>query len=87
MSAKPDLPGLLDEITQPRLRVVAPPGADLSLLKHFAGLEDPRVQRTRRHELPAILLIAFCAVLGGAETPSLPSRPSATPSSTGSTAS
>src|ERR1700733_739395 len=49
--------------------ITSPPSnVDLSLLKHFADLKDPRVMRTRRHELPDILVIAFCAVLGGADS-------------------
>jgi predicted transposase YbfD/YdcC len=70
MSAKANLPPLPDDRDQTaERRVVAPAcGADeLSLLQHFAGLKDPRVQRTRRHELSAVLFIAFCAVLGGAD--------------------
>lgn len=33
----------------------------------FAGVTDPRVERTRRHLLCDILLIALCATLAGAE--------------------
>lgn len=33
----------------------------------FAGVNDPRVERTRRHLLCDILLIALCATLAGAE--------------------
>ncbi|HTH47219.1 MAG TPA: ISAs1 family transposase [Candidatus Limnocylindria bacterium] len=34
---------------------------------HFADLEDPRIDRTRRHELLDIVVIAVCAVICGAE--------------------
>ena len=34
---------------------------------HFSELADPRIARTRRHLLMEILVIAFCAVLCGAE--------------------
>ncbi len=33
----------------------------------FAGVTDPRVERTRRHLLCDILLIALCATMAGAE--------------------
>lgn len=36
-------------------------------VQHFAALADPRIQRTRRHLFLEILVIAFCAVLCGAE--------------------
>lgn len=44
--------------------------ADLSvtIARLFDGLEDPRVNRTRRHKLEDILMIALVAILGGAET-------------------
>ena len=37
-----------------------------SLLKYFAKLRDPRVERTREHLLEEILLIAIAAILSGA---------------------
>lgn len=39
-----------------------------SLLEHFAGLTDPRRERTRRHPLLSIIAIAICAVVAGAES-------------------
>jgi hypothetical protein len=39
-----------------------------SLLAHFAALEDPRVERTKRHPLVNIVTIAVAAVICGAET-------------------
>jgi predicted transposase YbfD/YdcC len=39
----------------------------LSLLASFADLPDPRVERTKRHALSDLLLIALCALLSGAE--------------------
>jgi predicted transposase YbfD/YdcC len=39
-----------------------------SIAAHFADLEDPRVERTKRHSLGAILLIALCAVICGADS-------------------
>jgi len=42
--------------------------ASLPLLAHFARLDDPRVERTKRHPLVNILAIAISAVICGAET-------------------
>ena len=39
----------------------------MSLAAHFAALPDPRVRRTRRHELTAILVMTVCAVICGAD--------------------
>jgi predicted transposase YbfD/YdcC len=39
-----------------------------SLADHFADLPDPRVERTRKHRLDDILVIALCAILCGATT-------------------
>ena len=41
---------------------------DLSLLHHFARLTDPRTVRTCRHPLTDVLVIALCAVPGGADS-------------------
>lgn len=38
------------------------------LLAHFAALDDPRVERTRRHALLDIVAIAICAVICGADS-------------------
>jgi predicted transposase YbfD/YdcC len=38
-----------------------------SIAKHFANLEDPRIDRTKRHSLLDILVIAICAVICGAD--------------------
>jgi predicted transposase YbfD/YdcC len=39
-----------------------------SLIEHFKDLPDPRVDRTREHDLIDILVIAVCALLCAAET-------------------
>ena len=39
-----------------------------TILDHFAELEDPRVERTRRHKLVDILAIAICATICGADS-------------------
>jgi predicted transposase YbfD/YdcC len=39
-----------------------------NIREHFSGLEDPRVDRTKRHMLMDILVIAICGVVCGAET-------------------
>lgn len=38
-----------------------------SMIQHFAVLQDPRIDRTKQHLLLDIVVIAFCAVLCGAE--------------------
>ncbi len=38
-----------------------------SLLEHFADLTDPRVERTKLHQLLDVLVIAMCATICGAE--------------------
>ncbi len=42
--------------------------AFLPLTQHFAGLDDPRVERTKLHRLLDIVAIALCAVIAGAES-------------------
>ena len=37
------------------------------ILRHFAGLRDPRAARTRRYALQHVLAMALCAVLMGAD--------------------
>src|SRR5271163_1414196 len=37
-----------------------------SFAMQFAALEDPRMERTRRHQLLDIVFIALCAVVSGA---------------------
>jgi hypothetical protein len=39
-----------------------------TLLEHFAALEDPRVERARAHSLLALVTIALCGVLCGADS-------------------
>lgn len=38
-----------------------------SIDKHFANIEDPRIDRTKLHKLLDILVIAICAVICGAD--------------------
>jgi predicted transposase YbfD/YdcC len=40
----------------------------LSIIGHLEGLPDPRLDRTRRHDLLDVVVIAVCAVLCAAET-------------------
>jgi predicted transposase YbfD/YdcC len=44
------------------------PDQELSLAHHFAGLTDPRVDRTKLHGLLDIVTIAICAVVAGADS-------------------
>ena len=39
----------------------------ISIWSHFSSLADPRVERTRQHSLHDILVIAICAIIGGAD--------------------
>ncbi len=41
---------------------------DLSFAHHFAELTDPRIDRSRLHELLDIVAVAICAVVAGAES-------------------
>lgn len=41
---------------------------DITINEHFADLEDPRVDRTKLHQLLDIMIIAICAVICGADT-------------------
>src|SRR3954463_11635682 len=41
---------------------------DLSIAHHFADLTDPRIDRSRLHELLDIVAIAICAVVAGADS-------------------
>lgn len=40
----------------------------VSLFHHFSCVEDPRIERNKRHLLLDILTIAICAAIGGADT-------------------
>jgi len=42
-------------------------GRSLAMASHFEELEDPRVERTRKHSLVDILCLSICAVIAGAE--------------------
>ena len=44
------------------------PHPPLSLITHFQNLPDPRVKRTKAHELMDLLVIAICTLLCGGET-------------------
>jgi predicted transposase YbfD/YdcC len=44
------------------------PAVKRSLLEHFQGMDDPRINRTRGHELIDILVIAICTLLCGGES-------------------
>jgi hypothetical protein len=41
---------------------------DFSLISHLMIIDDPRIDRTKKHELIDILVIAICASICGAET-------------------
>jgi predicted transposase YbfD/YdcC len=39
-----------------------------SIVKHFSKVKDPRIDRTKRHRLQDIILIAICGVICGADS-------------------
>lgn len=39
-----------------------------TLVEHFGDIEDPRIERTKRHKLVDILTIAVLAVICGADS-------------------
>ena len=39
-----------------------------SITKHFSKVRDPRIDRTKRHRLMDILIIAICGVICGADS-------------------
>ena len=39
-----------------------------SIMDHFQDLEDPRIDRSKRHQLLDIIAIAICAVICGADS-------------------
>ena len=41
--------------------------AQASIVEHFQTLEDPRIERTKKHLLLDILVIALCTLLTGGE--------------------
>jgi len=41
---------------------------EASILKYFANLEDPRIERTKHHPLISIVAIAILAVICGADS-------------------
>ena len=43
-------------------------GSHFTLQEHFAALPDPRMERTKRHHLLDLLVIAICAVICGADS-------------------
>ena len=43
-------------------------GRRKSLVEHFGKLEDPRIERSKRHSLMDIITITICAVICGADT-------------------
>src|SRR5262245_63901214 len=45
-----------------------PPPSEIRFARYFADLPDPRVERTRKHRLDDILVIALCAVICGADS-------------------
>lgn len=40
----------------------------VAISDHFADLEDPRIDRTKLHQLLDIIIVAICAVICGADS-------------------
>jgi predicted transposase YbfD/YdcC len=45
-----------------------PENPSTDITEHFADLDDPRIDRTKKHPLDNILVIALCAAICGADT-------------------
>ena len=43
-------------------------GRGASIMDHFQDLEDPRIERSKRHQLLDIITIAVSAVICGADS-------------------
>ena len=43
-------------------------GQGASIMDHFRNSEDPRIERSKRHQLLDIIAIAICAVICGADS-------------------
>lgn len=44
-----------------------PPSRELALAAYFAAVDDPRIERTKAHNLLDIIIITICAVICGAD--------------------
>src|SRR3954451_9774941 len=64
---RPQLLVILPDHDRPR-RITMTAGQELSIAHHFAGLTDPRIDRSRLPELLDIIAIAICAVVAGADS-------------------
>lgn len=40
----------------------------IAIAEHFKNIEDPRIERGKRHSLLDIIVISICAVICGADT-------------------
>jgi predicted transposase YbfD/YdcC len=45
-----------------------PANPSTNITEHFADLDDPRIDRTKKHPLDNVLVIALCAAICGADT-------------------
>src|ERR1700724_446205 len=57
----------LDSPVAPFPRRIMSPQVSVSLLEHFTDLPDPRIDRSRLHNLLDIIALTICAVLSGAD--------------------
>jgi len=58
---------ILRDVAHSRRNRMAAAHPTLSIQTHFADLKDPRLDRTRLHNLMDILVIAICATIAGAD--------------------
>lgn len=59
---------MVEEFGQESRTKAGVPAPGGSLMHHFSKLDDPRVERTKKHQLFDIVAITICAVIGGADT-------------------
>src|SRR3954449_3963911 len=64
---RPQLLVILLDPNAPR-KIAMNADQELSIAHHFADLTDPRIDRSRLHELLDIVAIAICAVVAGADS-------------------
>jgi len=43
-------------------------GENFTLIEHFEGIKDPRINRMKLHKLIDIIVIAICAIVAGCDT-------------------
>ena len=57
-----------EKLEQARVTESKLPAPLCTIMHHFSKLDDPRVERTKKHQLFDIVVITICAVIGDADT-------------------